>query len=101
MPYSAFACLGGWKIGLPLSMIVEAAVCPGGGPAGVLPLILAEYREKGTTHAEHTRLGGTRKPGPACGLRRYRYRRRDFRHVYALPLARIGHDRTGLRGRPE
>src|SRR5438105_8738791 len=52
-------------------------------------------------HAGHARLGGTPEPGPAWGLRRYRHRRRDFRHVYALPPARIGHDRTGLRGRHE
>src|SRR5437868_9911339 len=54
---------------------------------------------KETGHAGHPRLGRTPKPGPACGLRRYRHRRRDFRHVYALPPARIGHDRAGLRGR--
>src|SRR4051794_13819610 len=54
---------------------------------------------KETSHAGHTRLGGTPKPGPACGLRRNRHRRRDFRHVYALPPSRIGHDRTGVRGR--
>src|ERR1700730_15861695 len=52
-------------------------------------------------HAEHTRLGGTPKPGSARGLRRDRHRRRDFRHVYALPSARTGHDRAGLRGRHE
>src|SRR5260370_14120175 len=54
-----------------------------------------------TYHAGHTRLGGTPKPGPACGLRRDRHRRRNFRHVYALPPARTGHDRTGFRGRHE
>src|SRR5713101_6839304 len=56
---------------------------------------------KETNHAGHTILGGTPKPGSACGLRRYRHRRRDFRLVYALPPARIGHDRTGLRSRHE
>src|SRR3984893_17714710 len=60
---------------------------------------------KETNHAGHTRLGGTpqREPGPgsARGLRRDRHRRRDFRHVYALPTARTGHDRAGLRGRHE
>src|SRR5215468_3961899 len=52
-------------------------------------------------HAGHTRLGGTLKPGRARGLRRDRHRRRDFRPVYALPPARIGHDRKGLRNRHE
>src|SRR5260370_6691727 len=56
---------------------------------------------KETYHAGHTRLGGTPKPGSARGLRRDRHRRRDFRHVYALPPARTGHDRAGLRGRHE
>src|SRR5258705_5250352 len=56
---------------------------------------------KETPHAGHTGLGGAPKPGSACGLRRDRHRRRDFRHVYALPPARIGHDRAGLRGRYE
>src|SRR5713226_8112478 len=56
---------------------------------------------KETNHAGHTRLGGTPKPGPARGLRRDRHRRRDFRLVYALPPARTGHDRAGLRSRHE
>src|SRR5215831_16998290 len=56
---------------------------------------------KETRHAGHTRLGETLKPGSARGLRRDRHRRRDFRPVYALPPARTGHDRAGLRGRHE
>src|ERR1700730_6245750 len=52
-------------------------------------------------HAGHTRLGGTPKPGSARSLRRDRHRRRNFRHVYALPTARTGHDRAGFRGRHE
>src|SRR5437764_6340662 len=69
------------------------------------PVARREFWPRGATKetpdAGHTRLGGTPKPGPACGLRRYRHRRRDFRHVYALPPARIGHDRASLRGRNE
>src|SRR6516162_11391443 len=81
-------------------MIVEAVDCPGDRIAGG-PRILAACRNEGIGHAGHTRLGGTPKPGPACGLRRYRHRRRDFRLVYALPPARIGYDRTGVRNRYE
>src|SRR6516225_6824496 len=82
-------------------MVVEAVACPAMESPAARREFWACGATKGTPHAGHTRLGGTPKPGPACGLRRDRHRRRDFRPVYALPLARIGHDRAGLRGRHE
>src|SRR5438445_8593517 len=82
-------------------MTVEAVDCPGDGTAGRRREFWPRVATKEARHAGHTCLGETLKPGPARGLRRDRHRRRDFRPVYALPLARTGHDRAGLRGRHE
>src|SRR5690349_5696223 len=82
-------------------MIVEAVDCPAMEPRATRREFWPHLATKKIRHAGHTRLGGTLKPGSACGLRRDRHRRRDFRPVYALPPARTGHDRAGLRGRHE
>src|ERR1700736_6903521 len=82
-------------------MVVEAVACPGDGTVGARREFWPRVATKETRHAGHTRFGGTPKPGSARGLRRDRHRRRNFRYVYALPPARIGHDRAGLRGRHE
>src|SRR6516225_9053992 len=82
-------------------MVVEAVACPAMESPAARREFWACGATKGTPHAGHTRLGGTLKPGPACGLRRDRHRRRDFRPVYALPPARTGHDRAGVRNRHE
>src|SRR4029077_10178414 len=57
--------------------------------------------ERVKTYARHLDHDRTVRPGSGRGIRRDRHRRRDFRHVYALPPARTGHDRAGLRGRHE
>src|SRR5438477_10666219 len=82
-------------------MIVKRWIAPAMEPPAARREFWPRVVTKEIRHAGHTRLGGTLKPGSARGLRRDRHRRRDFRPVYALPPARTGYHRAGLRGRHE
>ena len=66
---------------------------------GKTPARIAQLERGKDTMPETQMVAEQPDQDQVAALRRDRHRRRDFRHVHALPPARAGHDRAGVRGR--